>query len=195
MFVTRSSWLASLAWVKRLFWNRLKAIDSTRTLSLQSASTLSASSIVSKTPSLNYNFGKIKYNINLITKMNDIVNLWIVSRDTAGQERYHTLTRGHFRKTKAIVLVYDITSKESFEKLKYWIECINEVCLQKCQNKIFLNTKFIYPYLEQKQMQLFSESIFMIGNKLDLNKEREVPYEHAKRVKSLKTILSLHCVV
>ena len=42
--------------------------------------------------------------------------------DTAGIEKYRALTRIFYKRTNAIILVYDITKKSSFEKLKeYWI--------------------------------------------------------------------------
>ena len=47
--------------------------------------------------------------------------------DTAGQERYRSLTKMFYKDAGAAVLVYDITSKASFEELKnYWAEQIKE---------------------------------------------------------------------
>ena len=47
--------------------------------------------------------------------------------DTAGQERYRSLTKMFYKDAGAAVLVYDITSKKSFEELKnYWAEQIKE---------------------------------------------------------------------
>jgi small GTP-binding protein len=41
--------------------------------------------------------------------------------DTAGQEKYRALTKIFYQDAKVIILVYDITSKESFKELKeYW---------------------------------------------------------------------------
>ena len=43
--------------------------------------------------------------------------------DTAGQEKYRSLSKIFYKDTKAICLCYDITSKKSFEELKdYWYE-------------------------------------------------------------------------
>ena len=44
--------------------------------------------------------------------------------DTAGQEKYHSLTKGFFRNTDGILLVFDLTNKDSFNNIKTWI---NEV--------------------------------------------------------------------
>ena len=42
--------------------------------------------------------------------------------DTAGQERYYSLIPMYYRGANAALVVYDITSAESFEHAKRWIE-------------------------------------------------------------------------
>ena len=42
-------------------------------------------------------------------------------RDTAGQERYASLAPLYYRGAGAAVVVYDMTSAESFAKAKYWV--------------------------------------------------------------------------
>lgn len=42
--------------------------------------------------------------------------------DTAGQERYYSLIPMYYRGANAALVVYDITSVESFERAKRWIE-------------------------------------------------------------------------
>ena len=43
--------------------------------------------------------------------------------DTAGQERFRSLAKIFYQNAAAVVLVYDITVRDTFEKLKeYWIE-------------------------------------------------------------------------
>ncbi|XP_009610743.1 ras-related protein RHN1-like isoform X2 [Nicotiana tomentosiformis] len=42
--------------------------------------------------------------------------------DTAGQERYHSLAPMYYRGAAAAVVVYDITSKDSFERAKKWVQ-------------------------------------------------------------------------
>jgi len=43
-------------------------------------------------------------------------NIW----DTAGQERYHSLAKMYYRDANAAIMVYDVTSPESFQGLKRW---------------------------------------------------------------------------
>ncbi|KAL0978151.1 hypothetical protein UPYG_G00166780 [Umbra pygmaea] len=46
--------------------------------------------------------------------------------DTAGQERYHSITRQVFHKAQGLLLIYDITSSQSFYDIRYWVNCIQE---------------------------------------------------------------------
>ncbi|XP_075069574.1 ras-related protein Rab-10-like isoform X3 [Mixophyes fleayi] len=45
-------------------------------------------------------------------------------RDTAGQERFHTLSVSYFRGAQGFVLVYDITNPNSFENTSLWMKDI-----------------------------------------------------------------------
>ena len=40
--------------------------------------------------------------------------------DTAGQERYKSLNKIYFQRVQGIILMYDITKRESFENLDSW---------------------------------------------------------------------------
>ena len=46
------------------------------------------------------------------------VQIW----DTAGQERFHSITSNYYHGSNAIIVVYDISNRDSFENLKKWIE-------------------------------------------------------------------------
>ncbi|OQV15129.1 Ras-related protein Rab-18-B [Hypsibius exemplaris] len=41
--------------------------------------------------------------------------------DTAGQERFRTLTPSYYRGAQGVILVYDVTSRSSFQKLEMWL--------------------------------------------------------------------------
>ena len=71
--------------------------------------------------------------------------------DTAGQEKYRSLAANFLKKADGIILVYDITYKISFENLNKWLKDINE------------NAKGL--------------PIVLIGNKTDLEENREVSKE------------------
>jgi small GTP-binding protein len=46
--------------------------------------------------------------------------------DSAGQERFRSLTSSYFRGADAICLVYDITSRQSFHNLHTWLQFIQK---------------------------------------------------------------------
>ena len=52
------------------------------------------------------------------------IQLW----DTAGQEKYRSITKNLFLKVQGILAVYDITDESSFISLKTWIKTIKEEC-------------------------------------------------------------------
>ena len=60
--------------------------------------------------------------------------------DTAGQEKFRSLTKLFVKDSKIVIYVYDITSKESFEDLDFWIKTVSELLGQEpvygiCGNK------------------------------------------------------------
>lgn len=46
------------------------------------------------------------------------IQLW----DTAGTERYRTLSPIYYRNLDGVLLIFDITDADSFDSLKYWID-------------------------------------------------------------------------
>lgn len=42
--------------------------------------------------------------------------------DTAGQEKYYSIVSNFLRNANGVILVYDITKKDSFDKIEIWIE-------------------------------------------------------------------------
>jgi len=66
------------------------------------------------------------------------LTLW----DTAGQERFRTLTASYYRGANGVVLVYDVTNRNSFDHVRHWLKevevyCTNEdVVLMLVGNKI-----------------------------------------------------------
>ena len=51
------------------------------------------------------------------------LQLW----DTAGQERFRTITTSYVRGSEGILLVYDVTDRNSFESISSWMEQISQV--------------------------------------------------------------------
>ena len=62
-----------------------------------------------------------------ILKIDDENSIKFQIWDTAGQERFRSLAKIFYQNAVAVILVYDITVRETFEQLqKYWIKEIEE---------------------------------------------------------------------
>ena len=48
--------------------------------------------------------------------------------DTAGQERFRTITSTYYRGTHGVIVVYDVTSGESFANVKRYCYDLNKMC-------------------------------------------------------------------
>ena len=58
-----------------------------------------------------------------INKKKYHVELW----DTAGQEKYRSLTKIFVKDSRIVIFVYDITTKASFEEIDYWVTTVKEI--------------------------------------------------------------------
>ena len=83
--------------------------------------------------------------------------------DTAGQERYKSLTKSYYKSSDAAIILYDITDKQSFINIDNWIQSINA---------------------STSQIDKSTYTIFLMGTKLDLVdsgiKERQVEEDEAQ---------------
>lgn len=59
--------------------------------------------------------------------------------DTAGQERFRTITSTYYRGTHGVIVVYDVTSGESFANVKRWLHEIEQNC--ELVNRILVGNK------------------------------------------------------
>ena len=49
-----------------------------------------------------------------------LMKIW----DTAGQERYMAITKQYFEGLDGLLLVYDVTKRETFDKIQFWVDTI-----------------------------------------------------------------------
>ena len=80
------------------------------------------------------------------------VQLW----DTAGQEKYKSLTKSLFVKVQGIIAMFDLTNEDSFNQAKFWIKSIREECGSRMP-------------------------LILLGNKSDLEEQREVSKEEGQQ--------------
>ena len=79
------------------------------------------------------------------------VQIW----DTAGMERYRSITNAYYKGAKGVIVVYDICRQKSFENVDKWID-------------------------DFKSKADDDAVIILIGNKSDLDEKREVSKEEAE---------------
>ena len=79
------------------------------------------------------------------------LQLW----DTAGQERFRTITHSYYRGAHGVMVVFDVTSRESFENISTWLQDV-------------------------KKYGACGAPMILLGNKCDDNKNRQVSDEEAQ---------------
>ena len=78
--------------------------------------------------------------------------------DTCGQEIYRSLISNFYRNSSLAIMVYSVTDRKSFENLDLW-------------------------YKELRTNSTSQINVFLIGNKIDLEEEREVKTEEGETYK------------
>ena len=84
----------------------------------------------------------------------------VTINDTAGQERFRSITKMIYKGADGILVGFDLTNKESFDQVSYWLEEIEE------------NKSKDYPI-----------SLVLFGNKCDIKDKIEVKDEDIKSLK------------
>ena len=81
------------------------------------------------------------------------IQIW----DTAGQENFRSITRAYYKNSVCALVVYDISSRDTFNNVSTWIE--------DCKNQ---SPKTIF--------------MALVGNKCDLNDKRQVSIEEGREL-------------
>jgi small GTP-binding protein len=93
--------------------------------------------------------------IKNIRKNNE--NIRVKVWDTAGQERFRVICKNYYKKSDGILIIYDVTCKETFRNIPGWMEQIHDGCPE--------NAKII-----------------LIANKIDLKDKRVVNTEDGEEL-------------
>ncbi|KAI0988275.1 hypothetical protein GJ496_003314 [Pomphorhynchus laevis] len=65
------------------------------------------------------------------------IQIW----DTAGQERFRVITSTYYRGADAIILMYDITNRDSFDRISSWVCEIQRHCVDKSPTMVLAGNK------------------------------------------------------
>ena len=79
--------------------------------------------------------------------------------DTAGQERFRSITRNYYKNADGVFLIYDVNDSENYDNITKWVNDIKE-------NNTSVDNKI---------------TIFLLGNKIDLN-QRKIDYARAEQM-------------
>lgn len=85
--------------------------------------------------------------------------------DTAGQERFRTITQSYYRSAHGAMVAYDITRRTTFESVPHWIR-------------------------EVEQYGAAGVVLILIGNKSDLQNQRQVLFEDACTLAENNSVLA-----
>jgi len=77
--------------------------------------------------------------------------------DTAGQDRFRSITKNLYKGAAGIMLIYDITNRNTFDNVKKWVNSIKEEVTSKVV-------------------------IVLVGNKIDLDKKRQVQTDEGEQI-------------
>ena len=101
------------------------------------------------------------------------IQIW----DTAGQDRFRSITKNYYKGAHGIVLIYDITDKKTFENVRNWVRQIKEevsdkVCIILVANKIDAEEKRVVSTEEGEKMaaefnMMFFECSAKTGDNID----------------------------
>ena len=104
------------------------------------------------------------YKSKIIKLPNSKKNVKLQIWDTAGQERYMAINKNLFQKVQGIILMYDLTNRDSFEHVSNWLNLVK----QNASSKI----------------------IILVANKSDLEDEKRiVTKEEGERIAENNNIL------
>ena len=67
------------------------------------------------------------YKSRIITLPNFKKKVKLQIWDTAGQEKYMSVNKNLFQRVQGVILMYDITSRETFERLNIWLDIIKQM--------------------------------------------------------------------
>ena len=125
--------------------------------------------------------------------------------DTVGQEQYRTVNKIFIKNAQIALIVYDITNKDSFNNLNFWLKEINDNNSKKAICCVLSNKTDLYEnqvvdseegknFADEKKISFFEtsakdyesiENVFIQLSKFYINKVQKIVEEEIKRRNSM----------
>ena len=101
--------------------------------------------------------------------------------DTAGQDRFKSITKTYYKGSQGIVLVYDVTDIESFNKIQHWMKQIDNNANKNvrkvlCGNKCDKEGRVVTEKQGQKMADSYKIKFFETSAKADINVKEMFDY-------------------
>ena len=81
------------------------------------------------------------------------IEIW----DTAGQDRFRSIAKNYYKSANGIILIYDVTNRQTYDNVAKWISQIQQE-------------------VDQKVI------IYIVGNKIDMENQRKVKTEEGQKI-------------
>jgi small GTP-binding protein len=98
------------------------------------------------------------------------VQIW----DTAGQDRFKSITKNYYKGAHGIILIYDVSNPKTYDNIKKWLAQIKEeasskVCIILVANKIDHEERVVTEEEGEKLAKSFNLKIFESSAKENIN--------------------------
>jgi small GTP-binding protein len=104
---------------------------------------------------------------NKIIEMTDGKRVNMQLWDTAGSEKFRSITKHYYRGALGVILVYDITNLKSFLNLKYWLQQVRAIVDEECIIALMANKlDIMFTAAEQRQVMREQAELFARENQL-----------------------------
>jgi small GTP-binding protein len=97
----------------------------------------------------------VEFETKMVTKNGKIYKLQIW--DTAGQEAFRSITQSYYRGAAGCILMYDVSNRDTFDSIQRWHDDVK----MRCESEVIM---------------------ILVGNKIDLDKRREVSIEEGQQL-------------
>ena len=115
---------------------------------------------------------------NYVIKINNVIirmQIW----DTAGQEKFDSITNNYYKNTDVAIFVYAINDVNSFNKIEQWDIQLNDK--SDINNNTNDNNNENNIIIKQEEINKSMIKV-LLGNKKDLEKDRQVTFEQGQKL-------------